>query len=361
MIALLPLILQIVATFTFVAVYTLVAVYAERKVSAFVQDRLGPMEVGPYGAFQTVADIVKLILKEGIIPAAAYPRMFVLAPLVVFVSIFAGFAAIPVGNGFIAASLDFGILYIVAIVAIDVIGLLMAGWGSNNKYALLGAMRAIAQIVSYEIPTALTLIAALLLFGTLDLQEVALAQGIFAKENITLWGLWDITNTGGLLAWSVVRYPHLILAFVVYFIATLAECNRAPFDIPEAESELVAGFHTEYTGFRFAILFLAEYGKMMLVSLIAAVIFFGGWNSILPNLPGLPLAYWTSGEPGTLVALGWGIVWLLLKALLIIFLQMWVRWTYPRLRIDQLMSLCWKYLIPISLVLFFLSAVLKLL
>lgn len=353
--------LQILITFTFVALYTLVAVYAERKVSAFIQDRLGPMEVGPVGAFQTLADIIKLVLKESIIPTAANAILFCFAPIVIFVSVFAGFAAIPFSSNLLGASISVGLLYILGIVALDVIGILMAGWGSNNKYALLGAMRAVAQIVSYEIPTALVLLATIMMFGTLDLQAVALNQGIFSPEKIMLWGIWDITKVGGIFAWSIIRYPHLIIAFALYFVASLAECNRAPFDIPEAESELIAGFHVEYTGFRFAIIFLAEYGKMLLVSIIAAILFFGGWNSILPNISiHLPLADWTTGEPNTIWAALWGIFWLLSKGFLLIFLQMWVRWVYPRLRADQLMILCWKYLTPAGIVLIVISGILKL-
>lgn len=336
------------------------AVYAERKVSAYIQDRLGPMEVGPHGLFQTAADIIKLILKETIIPTAALPTMFVVAPILVFVVIFAGFSALPLSSGLASGSMSVGILYIIAIIAVDVIGLLMAGWGSNNKYALLGAMRAVAQVVSYEIPTALTLVATVMMFGTLDLQEICFQQGIFSPKTIELWGIWDITKTGGILAWSVIRYPHLLFAFLVYFVATLAECNRSPFDIPEAESELIAGFHTEYSGFRFAVLFLAEYGKMLLVSLVAAIIFFGGWNTALPNLPNFPLADWTSGEQGSIISAFWGIFWLLLKGFFLIFLQIWVRWVYPRLRVDQLMTFCWKYLTPAAILLFFISGIVRL-
>lgn len=352
---------QILLTFTFVALYALVAVYAERKVSAFIQDRLGPMEVGPVGAFQTLADIIKLVIKESIIPSAANPVLFSLAPIVIFVAVFAGFAAIPFSSNLLGASIHVGLLYILAIVALDVIGILMAGWGANNKYALLGAMRAVAQIISYEIPTALVLLASIMMFGTLDLQQIALHQGIFSPEKITLWGIWDITEVGGIFAWSVVRYPHLLIAFALYFVASLAECNRAPFDIPEAESELIAGFHVEYTGFRFAIIFLAEYGKMLLVSMIAVILFFGGWNSILPNItPSFPLANWTTGEPHTLLAALWGIFWILLKGFVLVFVQMWVRWVYPRLRADQLMSLCWKYLTPAGIVLIVISGIWKL-
>ena len=358
------LLLQIAITFTFVAVFALFAVYAERKVAGFIQDRLGPTEVGPYGLLQTVADILKMILKESILPKDANKWLFILAPFVLFISVFAGYAALPVNPNLIGASVNVGILYILAIVAIDIIGLLMAGWGSNSKYALIGSIRGVAQIVSYEIPTALSLLAAIMMFGTLDLQEIAKMQGIFSDKSVNFFGFWNVQHLGGILGWSVIRYPHLLIAFIIYFIASLAECNRAPFDIPEAESELVSGFHTEYTGFRFAIVFLAEYGKMVLVSVMGAVVFLGGWNTLFPNLQlggfRLSLANWTSGEYGHLSSSLWGFFWLILKTFSLIFVQMWIRWTFPRLRADQLMSLCWKYLTPISLVLFFISGIWKL-
>ncbi|MDX2282578.1 MAG: complex I subunit 1 family protein [Bacteroidia bacterium] len=347
----------VIATLLFISGFTLLAVWAERKVSAYIQDRLGPMETGPFGLFQTLADVIKLVLKESIIPAAADRALFVWAPVVIFVSVLAGFAALPWGPGVIGSRLDIGLLFILGVVAIDVIGMLMAGWGASNKYALLGAARAVAQIISYEIPAAAALLAAVLLFGTLDLQQLTAAQGIYAAEPVRLWGLWDLSGTGGFPAWAVVRYPHLLLAWLIYFIASLAECNRAPFDIPEAESELVAGFHVEYGGFRFALVMLSEYGKMLLVSLIGAVVFWGGWNTPLPNLPGLPLADWTTGAPGTAAGLLWGLCWLLAKAFFFVFLQMWIRWTYPRVRVDQLMQLGWKYLTPAALLLLALSAV----
>lgn len=351
--------IQVAATFPFIALFTLWAVYAERKVSAWIQDRIGPMEVGPHGAFQTAADILKLILKESIIPAAAQPLLFIAAPIVIFVSVFAGYAALPVGPDIIASSFSVGVLYIIAIIAVDVIGLLSAGWGSSNKYALLGSVRAVAQMISYEIPTALIIIATVMMTGSLNLQVIALRQGIFSDVPVHLWGMMDITHVGGFLSWNIVRYPHLIPAFIIFFISTLAECNRAPFDLPEAESELVSGFHVEYSGYRFAVIFLAEYAKMLLVCLIGAILFFGGWNTPLPNIGSLSLAEWTSGT-GTIAATLWGVCWLLLKGVLLILLQMWVRWTYPRLRMDQLTTLCWKYLIPGSILIFFLSGIIRL-
>lgn len=370
-------IVQVGVSVGFVALYALGAVYAERKVSAYIQDRVGPAEVGPRGVLQTAADILKLILKENIIPTAADKRVFLLAPLVVFVSIFAGFAVMPVGPGWLGGPVSVGLLYVMAIVSIDVIGLLMAGWGSNNKYAYLGGLRSVSQVISYEIPAAMALLAAAMMYGTLNLETFTLAQGIHGNETIYLFGAWDVTAYGGVLSWSVVRYPHLLIALIVYFVAALAECNRAPFDHPEAESELVAGFHSEYSGFRFAVLFLAEYANMFLVGLIAAVVFFGGWNTPLPNLsvvdPALAgkmsagellshgqLAWLTSGAPGTVSGALWGAFWILAKGFFGVFLMMWVRWTLPRVRPDQLVRISWKVLTPVALGLFAVSAIWKL-
>ena len=261
-----PALIQIALLLGFVALYALGAVYAERKVSAYIQDRLGPLEVGPRGLFQTLADIIKLVIKENITPTAADRPLFLLAPMVIFASVFAGFAVIPFAPGLFGAALNVGLLYVMAIVSIDVIGLLMAGWGSNNKYAFLGAMRSVSQIISYEIPASLALLAAVMMYGTLNLGTLSNAQGVLATDPVYLFGVWDVSQVGGVLSWAVVRYPHLLLAYLVYFIASLAECNRAPFDLPEAESELVSGFHVEYSGFRFAVVFLAEYANMFLVA-----------------------------------------------------------------------------------------------
>ncbi len=349
----------------FVAIFALGAVYAERKISAFIQDRLGPMEAGPYGAFQTLADVLKLVLKEPIIPHSADRVLFVLGPAVIFISVFASYAALPLAPGLSGAETSVGLLYVLGIMAIDVIGLLMAGWGANNKYALLGAGRSVAQIVSYEIPAALALLAAVMMYGSLSLQEISIQQGVFTPEPIYLLGVWDVSMVGGFLAWGVFRYPHLLLALLVYFIAGLAESNRAPFDIPEAESELVSGYHVEYSGFRFALVMLSEYGKMLVVSVIATVVFLGGWNTFLPNITlgdsfSLPLADWTSGAAGTFLGVLWGSFWLLIKAGLGVGLMMWIRWTYPRVRVDQLMFVSWKVLTPLSFLLFLISGMWKL-
>lgn len=330
-----------VAIFLFIALFTLFAVYAERKIAGFVQDRLGPMETGKYGVLQTIADILKLIQKELITPALADKILFAVAPVLIFIAVFVGFSVMPWAQDFSPANTHTGLFLIMAVISIDAIGILMAGWGSNNKYSFLGAIRAIAQMVSYEIPIALTLIAAVMVTQTLNLNEIAQQQGILSVESVYFLGIWEVSDIGGILSWNIFRAPHLILAFVIFFIATLAECNRAPFDIPEAESELIGGFHTEYGGIRFAFIFLAEYAMMFLVSMMAAVIFLGGWNTPLPNIGALQLATWTTG-------LFWGIFWTFSKALLLVGVQMWIRWTLPRFRMDQLMNLCWKVLIPLG-------------
>ncbi|MDW7690263.1 complex I subunit 1 family protein [Flammeovirgaceae bacterium SG7u.111] len=358
----------------FILTYTVFVVYAERKVSAFMQDRLGPMETGKYGLIQTVADLLKLLQKEDVIPKSADKLLFALAPIVIFTSIFAGFAVMPVNMNVVGSDAPIGVFYLMAIISLDVIGVLMAGWASNNKYSLFGAMRSVAQIVSYEIPLGLSVLAVVMISQTLNLQEMCFQQGVWfgSYENATatgdaqnyLFGIKSLgietTVWGGFFTWNIFRAPHMIFVFIIFFISSLAEANRAPFDLPESESELIGGYHTEYSGFKWALFMLSEYAVMLLVSLLAAVLFFGGWNTPLPNIGEWKLAELTSGEPGSIISNIWGVFWLFTKAFGLIFLQMWARWTYPRLRVDQLMSLCWKYLIPISLVMIIASAVWRL-
>lgn len=368
-----PWLLLLPVSLGFLALYALFAVYAERKVSAFMQDRLGPMEVGPKGLFQTVADILKLLLKETIQPARADKLLFLLAPILVFCSVFAGFAVLPLAPGLAPSAMEVGLLYLLAIVSIDVIGLLLAGWSSNNKYALMGSVRSVSQIIAYEVPAGLALLAAVLTYGSLNLVEIVQLQGATSTEPVYFLGVWDVSAIGGLPAWGAFRYPHLLAGLGVYFIAGLAEANRAPFDIPEAESELIAGFHTEYSGFRFAVLFLAEYGVMLLVALVASILFLGGYHTPLPNLQALPeqlqsahlsvgelfrhlqFATLTQGYPGSVPGVLWAVFWLLLKASVLVYIMIWIRWTFPRLRPDQLMRLCWKYLTPAAILLVLIS------
>jgi NADH-quinone oxidoreductase subunit H len=349
----------------FLLAYAVVAIYAERKIAAFIQDRLGPMEVGRYGMAQTVADLLKLLQKEDIVPAKAHKLLFKLAPIVIFVAVFAGFAVVPLAPAWGGSAIVSGVFFLVAIISLDVVGMIMAGWSSYNKYSMLGTMRSAAQLISYEIPLGLAVVCVCMACQTLDLQAISYQQGVLADKPVYLfgvsaWGL-DVSHVGGFLSWNVLTMPPLLIAWVVFFIASLAECNRAPFDLPEAESELVAGFHTEYSGFRFAVIMLGEYAMMLLVSILGTILFFGSWNTPLPNIGPVQLATWTTGATGTPTSVLWGIFWLMSKSLLFVGIQMWVRWTYPRLRVDQLMSLSWKYLTPLALVLIILCGFWKIL
>ena len=341
----------------------IVSVYLERKLSAFIQDRLGPMEVGKWGILQLIADLVKLFQKEDIIPTLADKRMFKIAPYLIFAAIFSGFALFPINSSMQGAALNSGLIVILGVISLDVLGIIMAGWSSNNKYALLGAVRSISQILAYEIPMGLCLLCVAITAGTLNLQEISYQQGIFATETHYLFDLKitgiKTSEMGGILAWNIFRNPFLLIVFVIYFISALAEANRAPFDLPEAESELISGYHTEYSGFRWAILFLAEYGMMLLLSLLGVVLFLGSWNTPLPNIGTLKLADMTSGIPNELSSMLWGGFWLFAKAYFLMIIQMWVRWTLPRLRIDQLIHLCWKILAPFAIFLAVCSAILK--
>ncbi|MBS1529037.1 MAG: NADH-quinone oxidoreductase subunit NuoH [Bacteroidetes bacterium] len=346
-------IIAAIGLFAFSGFFAILGVYAERKVSAFIQDRLGPMETGRYGTLQTVADVIKLLTKELITPSAADKWLFMLAPAIIFIAVYMGFAAIPWAGGLAPSNINLGLYYIFAIISIETLGILMAGWGSNNKYSILGAMRSAAQIVSYEIPAGFAIISVVMIAQTLNLQTISAQQGVLSAEHSKFLGIWDVTANGGILSWNIFRAPHLLIAFAIYFIASLAESNRAPFDIPEGESELVAGFHTEFTGMRFAFVFLAEYSMMFLVSMIGVVLFLGAWNTPLPNIGSVRLADWTTG-------MAWGIFWTVVKVLLLVGMQMWIRWTLPRMRVDQLMSLCWKVLTPLAFICIIISGVWRL-
>jgi NADH-quinone oxidoreductase subunit H len=306
---------------TFMSLGPILYVYAERKIAGFMQDRLGPMRVGKWGLLQTIADTIKLLFKEAIFPRNVDKVLFTLAPCLVVIGAFLGFLVLPFGPQLVAADLNIGVFYLVAVSSLSTVGLIMAGWASNNKYALFGAMRSAAQIVSYEIPNVITLLTVVLMVGSLSLQDIVAAQA------------------GGLQNWFAFRYfPLMGIAFLVFYTSTLAECNRTPFDIPEAESELVAGFHTEYSGFFFSLFFLAEYTEMVVLSAVASVLFLGGWAAPIPALQ-------------TIGPIELGPIWLIGKAWLLVFTHMWLRWTLPRLRVDQLMYVAWKVLLPIALVL----------
>lgn len=346
--------------------YTIMVVYAERKISAFMQDRLGPMEVGYYGLLQTVADLLKLLQKEDIVPTAADKKLFKVAPLLIFVPIFLGFSVLPLSPAWQSSPFSSALFFLLAVVSLDVIGIITAGWASNNKYSMLGTLRSAAQIISYEVPLGLSVLCVCVLSQSLDLQEISAQQGILTKDQtnylfgIRAWGV-DTTLTGGFITWNIFRMPILFFVWIIFFIASLAESNRAPFDLPEAESELVAGFQTEYSGFRWAIIMLAEYALMLLVSFVGVILFWGSWNTPLPNIGSLLLADWTTGSAGSVGFHIWGVFWLVSKVFFTVGLQIWVRWTYPRIRLDQLTSLSWKILTPIALLLLIICSLWKLL
>ena len=271
------------------------------------------MRVGPWGVLQTLADGVKLLFKEDYIPPQGDKFLFLLAPYVIFACSFAVFAAIPFGQNILVSDFNIGIFYIMAISSVIVMGVIMAGWSSNSKWSLLGSLRSAAQIVSYEIPLGLSILTVVMLVESLSMSELVASQ------------------SNGVFSWLIFRTPFTFIAFFIFFISSIAEVNRTPFDLPEAESEIVAGFHTEYSGMRFALFFIAEYANMFAVSAIAVTLFLGGWEGVLPGYDIL------GGFPGFVI-----------KSLALVFLMMWLRWTLPRLRVDQLMNLCWKYFIPIA-------------
>ncbi len=307
---LLVLLIVTVLVVAYVSVLALFLVWLERKVAGHVQNRYGPMEVGWHGTLQTIADGIKLLSKEDIIPGGADPILFTLAPCIILGSAMAVYAALPFSETLLIADMNVALLWILAFGSLTVIGILMAGWSSNNKWSLFGGMRSAAQMVSYEIPAGMALMVPLMMVGSLSLKDIGQFQA------------------GG--NWLIFQSPFNFIAFFVYYIAALAETNRTPFDLPEAESELVAGYFTEYTGIRFSFFMLSEYSNMFVVSALAAIVFLGGWNGPFFS----------------------GAFWLIVKALFLVFLMMLIRWTFPRFRVDQLMSFCWKFLLPLTLFLF---------
>lgn len=321
---------------TFGAVISGMTVWWEMRVSSRMQSRIGYNRAGAAGFFQWIADAVKLLFKEDLIPAEADRMLFRVAPYFVMTGFALTFVALPFGESLIAADLNVGIFYLVSVTALVVVGILLAGWSSNSKWALFGGMRSAAQVVSYEIPAGLATMVPILMAGTLSMQGIVRAQGAWP---------WQ---------WFIFTNPAATVAFAVFFIAQLAEGNRTPFDLPEAESELVAGYLSEYSGFRFAIYFLVEFGNLWVMGAIAATLFLGGWQ-----VPGVgPEAYAAAKGSGALPALGWwglqllSMVVMVVKTLVVLNLIVWIRWTLPRIRIDQMMTLCWKYLVPVAFVTF---------
>jgi NADH-quinone oxidoreductase subunit H len=338
-------IVSLLPLFVFILPFALFAVLAERKVSAHMQDRLGPMRVGYHGILQTIADIIKLLQKEDLVALATDKTLFNFAPFLVFIGSYAAFAVIPFSGFFIGSKIDLGLIFIVGITGLVVAGILMAGWASNNKYSLLGAMRSAAQIISYEIPTLLIILTIVMLTGTLSLYDLSEMQTAY------FWN-WYILGGPGFGIQKILLIPLMMMASIIIYTSTLAEVNRTPFDIPEAESELVSGYHTEYSGMKFAMFFLAEYANMFAVSALVSIIFFGGYQS--------PFGYLGN-------TLGWTwlipieqFFWFTAKGLFFVFVQMWLRWTLPRFRVDQLMAFCWKYLIPFSFVILLLVGLITL-
>lgn len=292
---------------------------AERKVIGYMQGRVGPNRVGPFGLLQPIADSMKLLFKEVLVPTQSNRYLFVIAPMLSIMPALAAWAVVPFMKNWVVADINAGILYVFAMTSLGVYGILVAGWASNSKYALFGALRSAAQVVSYEIALGFSLVGIILASGTMNLQDLVLKQ------------------SGGFWHWYFIP---LFPLFVVYWIASVAETNRAPFDVAEGESEIVAGFHVEYSGMGFAIFFLAEYANMILVSALASIFFFGGWLSPFEHVPVL----------GALFAWVPGIFWFIAKMSFFIFLYFWLRATFPRYRYDQIMHLGWKVLIPVTLV-----------
>ncbi len=314
----------------FLVVYALVAILGELKISAFIQERLGPMRTGPWGIIQPVAEVVKLLQKEDITPEPANKTLFNLAPFLMFTAAYAGFAVIPFSSHFVPAGINLGLFYIFAIGSLAVIGIVMGGWASNNKYSLLGALRSVSQIVSYEIPAAIVILTVVVLANSMNLQVIN------EKQSGWFWNWFVFGGPGS--AWKILVIPFTVVMMLLYLVASLAETNRTPFDIPEGESELVAGYHTEYSGMKFAMFFFAEYANMFIVAALVTILFFGGWNS--------PFGSFMSGP-------FWGVFWFIIKSFFFVFVQIWLRWTLPRLRVDQLMGVSWKFMVPIAFVCFF--------
>jgi len=310
-----------VVVFGFILPIAGITTWVERRIMGRIQSRIGPNRVGPAGFLQWLADGIKNMLKEDIVPIAADAPLFKLAPYVVMTGFVAAFVAIPFGRPLIIADLDVGILYVTAVTSLVVVGILMAGWSSNNKWSLLGGIRSAAQIVSYEIPAGLSIFPIVMLAGTLSM------QGIIGAQGAAPW------------RWFLFANPFTFVAFFVFFVAALAEGNRTPFDLPEAESELVMGFATEYSGMRNLLFFMAEWGNLYVIGAVVTTLFLGGWKlpvalDALPAIVLVPLQF----------------VYFFLKSYFWVFMAIWLRWTLPRIRVDQMMVMCWKYLVPIAFV-----------
>ena len=319
----------------------LVAVWLERKISAAAQQRIGPEYAGPMGVLQPVADGIKLVFKEDVIPNKSDPWLFTLGPAIVVIPVFLSFLIVPFGQNLVITDVNLGIFLWITLSSVVPIGLLMSGYSSNNKYSLLGGLRAAAQSISYEIPLALAVLAVVMMSNSLSTVDIVQQQSGY-----------------GILGWNIWRQP---VGFLIFWIAALAECERLPFDLPEAEEELVAGYQTEYTGMKFALFYLGSYVNLVLSALVFAVLYLGGWGFPIPLDK---LASWLGVAETTawlqIITASLGIIMTLVKAYLLVFLAILIRWTVPRVRIDQLLNLGWKFLLPIALVNLLLTAALKL-
>ena len=333
----LPMVLMLIAA----TVSIFVTVWLERKISAAAQQRIGPEFAGPLGTFQAAADGIKLLFKEDITPANSDPWLFTLGPAIVVIPVFLSFLVVPFGQDLIISNVGIGIFLWIAISSIQPIGLLMSGYSSNNKYSLLGGLRAAAQSISYEIPLALAVLAIVMMSNSLSTIDIVNQQSGY-----------------GILGWNIWRQP---VGFLIFWIAALAECERLPFDLPEAEEELVAGYQTEYTGMKFGLFYVGSYVNLVLSALLVAILYLGGWDFPIPIellASGLGVSETTPWLQIITAALG--VMMTVLKAYLLVFIAILLRWTVPRVRIDQLLDLGWKFLLPISLVNLLLTAALKL-
>ena len=330
--------IQVVIILHVPAVGALIFIWMERKISGRIQDRLGPTRVGgAFGWLQTLADGVKLIAKEDVTPGKADALLFKLAPYLSFAASLTALLALPFATGWVGRHMNVAVFFVLAVLGLEVFGVILAGWASGSKWSLFGGMREAAQVVSYEVPIGLCVIVPVMICGTMDMITIANMQA------------------GWFTNWLIFHDPFTFVIFWVFFTCATASVNRAPFDLAEAESELVAGFHTEYSGLRWSIFFMAEYGSMFVVSALAAILFFGGWNGPIPIFHFVDWAHTDVGDGATFV--GWlanlfGCLNLILKSAVGVTVMIWVRWTFPRLRIDQVITTCWKYCVPISAVMF---------
>ncbi|MGA7937981.1 MAG: NADH-quinone oxidoreductase subunit NuoH [Kovacikia sp.] len=333
----LPMLLMIIGA----TVGVLVSVWLERKISASAQQRIGPEFIGPLGVLAPVADGLKLIFKEDVVPAKSDPILFTLGPVLVVIPVFLSYMIVPFGQNLVISNVGMGVFLWIALSSVTPIGLLMSGYASNNKYSLLGGLRAAAQSISYEIPLALSVLAIAMMSNSLSTVDIV-----------------DQQTGYGILGWNVWRQP---IGFLIFWIAALAECERIPFDLPEAEEELVAGYQTEYSGMKFALFYLGSYVNLVLSALMVSILYLGGWESPIPLDT---LAGWLGVDESNpifqLVTASVGITMTLLKTYFLVFLAILMRWTVPRVRIDQLLDLGWKFLLPVSLVNLLLTAGLKL-